>query len=211
MVSDPFDRASGEYDLWYLENPLILNAEREAISRLGMEGRTLDVGCGTGILTPQRAVGLDPSLPMLMLARDRGVEVVRGWGEHLPFVNSSFDHVLMTAAISFVDEPYKTVAEASRVLVEGGTLGICFINSLSDWGEFYAMKARKGHPIYSHARFMSLEEVDELLSSNSMGLELTVSCLQDPPGTSPGPDDVITGSVEGGFVCALGRKVQTTE
>ena len=104
MGESPFDKVADDYDSWYVDNPDALDLEREAISQMMMGGRVLDVGCGTGMLTPPGALGLDISLPMLRRAMDRDIEVVMGRAEDLPFRDASFDHVLMTATISFLHD-----------------------------------------------------------------------------------------------------------
>ena len=62
------------------------------------EGRTLDLGCGTGRNLPlydgrARAIGIDPCIETLQAARKRapGVPLVLGVAERLPFRTGVFE------------------------------------------------------------------------------------------------------------------------
>ena len=167
----------------------------------------MDVGGGTGILTPMGSVCIDPSQKMLERAMGRGLKVVRGKAEYLPFRDSSFDHVLMTAAISFFSDPHISIGEASRVIRGDGTISICFINSHSPWGDLYKKKASKGHPLYSQARFLDIDDIERIMSENGIEIDLVISCLQSEPGEELAENDVVEGA-SGGFVCARGKRSQ---
>jgi SAM-dependent methyltransferase len=71
-------------------------------------------------------VGLDPSAAMLAVARERGpgAALVRGRAESLPFAAQAFGAVLCVYVIHHLDDPARFVAEAARVLGEGGTLSV---------------------------------------------------------------------------------------
>jgi len=93
----------------------------------------LEVGHGPGHLLPElhrrgyRAIGLDPSPQMGVLARNRlrarGMQlpVIRGRAQHLPFLSSSFDTVIATFPTDFIFDPL-TLSEVARVLAPGGSL-----------------------------------------------------------------------------------------
>ena len=76
----------------------------------------LDLGCGTGLLSKyvkcELMVGIDPSLPMLKKAKARGVDVVQGVGERLPFRSQAFDAVFL---FTVVHEDLSMINEAIRV------------------------------------------------------------------------------------------------
>jgi SAM-dependent methyltransferase len=101
------------------------------IQRYTEPGRTLDLGCGTGLLAERVAAagytvtGLDPSRNMLRHLRHRRPDVatVTGGGEALPFADGSFDLTYCIAVMHHVAEPdavRRTLGEMARVTRPGG-------------------------------------------------------------------------------------------
>ena len=88
--------------------------------------RILDLGCGDGQLTARiapsgaKVTGLDASPQMAAAARSRGIEVMEGSAESLPFADSSFDAVFSNAALHWVRDQEAMLAEVHRVLIPGG-------------------------------------------------------------------------------------------
>lgn len=104
---------------------------------IGPGSRVLDVGCGTGELLEHlqergaRASGVDPAPRMVELARARaaGADVRSGDFERLPFDDGAFDALLAVNAFQFAADEEAALAEAGRVLMPGGALG------LAGWAE----------------------------------------------------------------------------
>jgi ubiquinone/menaquinone biosynthesis C-methylase UbiE/DNA-binding transcriptional ArsR family regulator len=95
----------------------------------------LDLGTGTGRMLEmfgpglERGLGIDLSLDMLLLARDRleraGLKhcsVRQGDIYDLPLANDSFDVVILHQVLHFLDDGGRAVKEAARVLRPGGRL-----------------------------------------------------------------------------------------
>ena len=95
----------------------------------------LDLGTGTGRMLElfgreiERGLGLDLSLDMLLLARDRleraGMKhcsVRQGDIYDLPLGNDSFDVVILHQVLHFLDDGARAIREAARVLRPGGRL-----------------------------------------------------------------------------------------
>jgi ubiquinone/menaquinone biosynthesis C-methylase UbiE len=95
----------------------------------------LDLGTGTGrmleMFGPQieRGLGLDLSLDMLLLARDRleraglkNCSVRQGDIYDLQIADDSFDAVIIHQVLHFLDDGARAVKEAARVLRPGGSL-----------------------------------------------------------------------------------------
>jgi len=95
----------------------------------------LDLGTGTGRMLElfgreiERGLGLDLSLDMLLLARDRleraGLKhcsVRQGDLYDLPLANASFDVVILHQVLHFLEDGGRAVKEAARVLRPGGRL-----------------------------------------------------------------------------------------
>ena len=107
---------------------------REALVRagLGPGQRVLDLACGTGVLARHamdlvgvtgRVLALDPSLPMLIEARRRGViALTAGIAEALPLPAETLDFVALGYALRHVADLRLAFAELWRVLRPGGRL-----------------------------------------------------------------------------------------
>ena len=116
--------------------------------------RVLELGCGTGrLLVPlaragARMVGLDRSEPMIGVARARirrlprvrRPPILRGDIRALPFKRATFGTVMapygMLQSLLGDDDVRATLAEAGRVLVRGGVLGIDLVPDLLAWAEY---------------------------------------------------------------------------
>jgi ubiquinone/menaquinone biosynthesis C-methylase UbiE len=83
------------------------------------DGRVLDVGCGTSILTKlirgKFVVGLDLSESMIKKGRTPDIIYVIGTAEALPFKNRSFDSVVSTTMLQDVANPKAALSEMVRV------------------------------------------------------------------------------------------------
>ena len=96
---------------------------------LGDASRVIDAGAGTGISTRllgARAVGVDPSLDMILTAGDARFVLARA--ETLPFRNAAADLVTSFNAFHWF-QPDAFFAEAHRVLARGGRLALVW----NDW------------------------------------------------------------------------------
>ncbi len=181
-----FDEHVYKYDLWY-ERPFGRSAfelELRCLKKLtGSFRRGLEVGVGTGRFASGLGItyGIDPSFEMLKLARERGIKVVRGEGENLPFKDDSFNLVLVAVSICFVREPIRVLEEISRVLRSEGKLLLGLVVRESPWAKFYMRKARAGHPIYREAKFYSMAEVERMLTVSGFRRERLLSTLLEEP------------------------------
>jgi len=164
------------------------------------------VGTGTGFFAWRLGVeyGIDPSVHMLELARMRGVEVVAGVGEALPFRDSVFGAVLLVVTLCFVDDPASVVREAARVLRPGGYLVACIVPRESEWGRYYE-SIKNSSPFYRIARFLSTVEVEALVEGAGLKTVKWVSTLTYGPLDVPRPEEPFEG-LGGGFSCLRARK-----
>ena len=198
-----FDELRDVYDSWYKENWLLAEMEVSTVARLLRKRPVLEVGVGSGFFAKRLEVenGVDPSIGMLELALKRGIEVVQGIGEKLPYRNSSFNTILLIVTLCFVDDVDEVLRESHRVLRNGGDVISCIIPRESPWGQYYLMLAREGHPFYSRARFLSVNELVDRLEKARFRVDKMLGVLSFGPLDKPRweePSEDIRGK---GFVC----------
>lgn len=158
--------------------------------RPGRGERILDAGSGTGIFTHEilahgaEVVGLDISLAMLARAAERiaprrlpgrrdpgplragetGNDVcyraVAADMAALPFADRSFDKSVSIAALEFVADEKRAVAELFRVTRPGGEVVVATLNSLSPWAARRSENARRDpESIFNRVFFRSPAEL----------------------------------------------------
>jgi len=117
------------------------------------EAHLLDVGCGWGRvivglkqhIPTLRVVGMDLTERLLRLAEEvvpsetgmKDVRFVRGNAQCLPFADASFDAVISTRVLQYVQDPVAAVAEFQRVLRPGGRAVVFLPNK---WNPYLRLK-----------------------------------------------------------------------
>ena len=159
----PFNEHVAEYEQWYEKYPFVFQSEVEAIRELLPTGNNIygiEVALGTGRFAKELGIkeGIEPSPNMRALALKRGIEVLAGEAERLPYKDMHFDFVLMVFCISYFDDLPAAFSEAKRVLKNGGSLIVGFIDKDSIIGKFY--EQRKPESIfYKQANFYSTKRI----------------------------------------------------
>ena len=153
MSDRPFDEHAAEYDSWFLQNRNVLQSEVELLAgALQNPGRTLSVGCGSGlfemILRDSHDIdihfGVEPAEGMAEIAMKRGMEVKIGPAETLPFDDDSFDTVLFNGTPSYIGDLKRAFQEASRVLRDGGHVVVADVPAESSYGTLYRLASLIG-------------------------------------------------------------------
>ena len=206
---DHFQRTAASYDAWYDAHPALYRTELAALRKaVPRRGRGLEVGVGTGRFAAPLSVryGLDPSPGMLGLAKGRGIRVVQGFGEALPFKSASFDLVLIVFVIEFVDGAGGFLGEAARVLRSGGTIVVGFMDKASAWGRYF----RRSSTVRDHFPPPSPADLISVLESVGLGFEASWQTLFAPPPDLPRVERPRTGFGQGGFVALKAVKGRKT-
>ncbi|MBN1804978.1 MAG: class I SAM-dependent methyltransferase [Sedimentisphaerales bacterium] len=211
----PFNLTAKSYDQWYdtFRGRQIFDAELECLQSVSpiCEGRWLEVGVGTGRFASRMGIkeGIDSSAAMLELAAWRGITTYSGYAEDLPFEMSSFGGILMTFTLCFIELPEKALNQCQRVLKPDGQLLIGLILADGPWGKAYQEKKNHGHPIYSHARFLTIENTIAIAKKSGFGLQRSACTLFFEPDELPSiPADIEQGiSEQAGFAALLFSKV----
>jgi ubiquinone/menaquinone biosynthesis C-methylase UbiE len=159
-----FDEFASDYDHWFDEHGAVYETQvRMVRDAVPCTGRGLEVGVGSGRFAVPLGVryGIDPSRNLAEMAMARGIEVVLGEGEHLPYRPETFDYVLMMTVICFLDNPPEVFREIFRVLVPGGDLILGFIEKDGEIATQYRQEKIKGR-FLRFARFRTVDEVVQL-------------------------------------------------
>lgn len=162
----PFQENATEYDAWFEKHPDQYQAELETLrSLMPASGRGVEIGVGTGRFAGPLgiSVGIEPSPRMAEVARRRGIEVVEGVAESLPFADNSFDFAVMVTVVCFLDDIAKAFQETWRILKPSGTFVIGFIDRESELGRIYSQKTEES-TFYRDANFYSVSELVVLLT-----------------------------------------------
>ena len=141
LAQDLFDGVAHSYDTWaqVLTFFQYLRWREFLVSQMAVRpGKlVLDVCTGTAGVALEivdhhdgQVVGLDVSHSMLEAglravekrSLDGRVQLTQGRAEHLPFPDETFDTVVFTYLLRYVQDPAATIRELSRVLKPGGEL-----------------------------------------------------------------------------------------
>jgi SAM-dependent methyltransferase len=162
-----FDEHARAYDDWFETHESFYTAELAAIkSLLPATGNGIEIGVGTGRFAIPLGIktGIDPSLPMLVTARDRGINAIDGVAEKLPIEPETFDYALFVTTICFLDSLDQAFGEVSRILKPNGTVVIGFIEKESALGRIYRQRKAESR-FYREATFHTAGEVIQALKS----------------------------------------------
>jgi ubiquinone/menaquinone biosynthesis C-methylase UbiE len=209
MVSSAkiFDRHWEKYENWFEEHKSTYCLEVKAIKKAKSEGFGLEVGVGSGRFASllDVKIGIDPSKNMLNLAKKRGIQVIQGAGEYLPFKDNTFDFALIVVTLCFVEEPEYVLNETCRVLKRGGRLIVGEINRDSQLGRLYEAK-RKKSVFYKAATFYSSNEIIGMFDKVGIRYLESYQTLLQPPIVPEIEEEPEKGLDKGGFVVIVGVK-----
>jgi SAM-dependent methyltransferase len=204
----PFEGHHQRYEAWFQAHEAAYISELLALRPfVPWEGEGLEIGVGSGRFAAPLGIttGLDPSPAMLAHAAGRGIRVVEGQAEALPWREGAFDHALVVTTICFVDSAPAMLAEAFRVLRPGGRLNIGFVDRESALGADYLAHQHES-VFYREATFFSADEVERLLVEAGFTLEAWGQTLSRPLPAIDSIEPLRPGRGEDAFVVAAARR-----
>lgn len=205
-MSGIFDKYYKRYDSWYDRNKFAYSGELEAVKKfLPQRGKGLEIGVGTGRFAVPLgiATGVDPSKKMLEIAKKRGINTILGYGEKLPFRDSTFDYVAIIITLCFVKDPPEVLREAGRVLKKNGKLILGIIDKDSFLGKYYQ---KKKSIFYKEANLFGIKEVINLLKSAGFKYFSCYQTIFHLPKEMDFIEPPQEGFGRGGFVVIKGEK-----
>ena len=208
-----FENNVERYEQWFMDNPLAYVSELRMVRELlPTSGSGIEIGLGTGRFAAPLGItkGIEPSRSMAELARKKGIEVIPGVAEHLPFKDKEFGFVLMVTTVCFLDDMEMAFQEVSRVLKPGGSFVIGFVDRDSPLGKEYQKRKDKS-AFYQHATFYSTDDIVSHLQRAGFGKLVFRQTLFRPLAEMVEVESAKEGHGQGSFVVVRGEKSETSK
>lgn len=176
---------------------------------LPKEGIDVKIGVGSAKFAEPLGIkyGVEPSVKMREIARKRGIDVVEGVAENLPYNDSKFDYALMVTTLCFLDDVNAALKEVHRVLKLECYFINGFVDNESKIGKIYE-KYKQKSVFYRIARFYSVYEVvkhlEEAGFKNFEFNQTIFHSLEEIQSVEP----VKSGYGEGSFVVIRAKKTK---
>ena len=161
MKIEPFEIYAQKYEDWFERNKFAYESELQAVkAMLPKEGVGIEIGVGSARFAAPLGIkyGVEPSAKMREIAIKRGIDVVKGNAENLPYDDSKFDYALMVTTLCFLDDVNSAFKEVHRVLKPAGYFINGFVDNKSKIGKIYE-KHKEESVFYRIARFYTVNEV----------------------------------------------------
>jgi len=207
-----FDKYPGAYDQWFENHASYYQAELAAIRQLlPVSGTGIEIGVGSGRFSAPLGIrtGLDPSPAMLARARARGIVTIQGVAEYLPLKTETFDYALFVTTICYLDSLKLAFDEVFRILKQGGSVVIGFIDKESPLGKAYEQR-RDDSRFYREASFHSVDEVSDALETAGFIRLVFVQTLFPEEDEAVSGQNPAEGHGDGAFVVVRGDKPGNT-
>jgi ubiquinone/menaquinone biosynthesis C-methylase UbiE len=144
-----------------------INERNQIASKMvGTGKKVLDVGCGHGelmdLLRKDNIVyGIDFTTKMVDDSIKKGLKVIWGEAENIPFPNNHFDTVCALGLIEYLPTDDSFLNEVKRVLKPNGIAIVSFRNALfSIWsGREFAPERRTHNPDKLQCKGFKIEEI----------------------------------------------------
>ncbi|MDP8248243.1 MAG: class I SAM-dependent methyltransferase [Candidatus Tritonobacter lacicola] len=208
MIGEEFHTHADNYDEWFERHLPAYLSELDVVRGLLPEnGFGIEIGVGTARFAGYLKIplGVDISLNMLLLARERGTKVVMARGEDLPFHEGIFDYVLMVTLLCFTEKPTIIIREAARILKKEGRLIIGIIDRESLLGRKYQARKRMSR-FYQRVKFLSPDELVSILEKEGLSPVDCRQCIFQDPDSITEVESPDKGCGRGAFVAIAAVK-----
>ena len=160
-----FEEYTMEYDNWFVKNNNLYLSELNAIKEfIPVNKNGIEIGIGTGqfALPLGINIGVEPSVKMAEVSKNKGINVIKAVAENLPVDNEKYDFVLMVTTVCFFDDVQQAFNEAYRILKHNGFIIVGLIDKNSELGKIYE-KNKTQSKFYNQANFYSVDEITNYL------------------------------------------------
>jgi ubiquinone/menaquinone biosynthesis C-methylase UbiE len=205
---EPFEEHPKKYERWFENNKYVYRSEVNAIKSIMPDFKKgVEIGAGSGrfALPLDIEYGVEPSRAMREIAERRGIKVIEGIAENLPYEDSSFEVALMVTTLCFLDDVEKAFCEVCRILEPGGFFINGFVDKNSKTGKIY-QKNKKESVFYRVASFYSVEEVIGILEKTGFKNFKFRQTIFDLPDKITEEQEAREGYGEGSFVVIRAQK-----
>ena len=167
MKTDVFSEHVEAYEAWYEKYPMVYQSElaaiKEQLLKLSENINGIEVGLGTGRFAQPLGIkeGIEPSTEMAKIAVKRGIEIMEGVAERLPYSDLHFDFVLFVT-ICHLKDIKAAFSQAHRVLKHGGAIIIGFLDKDQSIAKQYEEKRDRSN-FFKHASFYPVNRIEKLL------------------------------------------------
>ena len=168
LQTEIFNNNVEAYEAWYDTYPEVFQSElaaiREQLLKLPEDIYGIEVGLGTGRFSKALGIkeGIEPSEEMAKKAIKRGIEIMKGVAEKLPYGDYHFDFILFVT-ICHLNNLKAALKEAHRVLKPGGSIIIAFLDKDQTIAQQYEEK-RYLSTFFKNATYYSVDKVKDLLN-----------------------------------------------
>ena len=168
-IIETFDAHVSQYEKWYDDHPEVYQSEvlalQEKFLELPQNIIGIEVGLGTGRFSKPLGIkeGIEPSMEMAAKAIKRGIEIMEGTAEHLPYAALQFDFVLFVT-VCFLTDIKRALREAHRVLKPNGAIIIGFLDKERSVAKQYIAKKNQSN-FYGKARFYTVDRLTKVLEN----------------------------------------------
>jgi SAM-dependent methyltransferase len=185
-VFSPFDNLASEYDAWFdKDGSLVFFIEVQALKTLlpSLPKPWLEIGVGSGRFAQALGIetGIDPSIKLIQMARNRGIKAFQGSGEDELYSQETIGTVFLIVTLCFLISPLDVLKQVNRILIPDGKVVLGLVLKESPWGRFYQQKKNDGHRFYKYATFYNYEGITKLLTQAGFLTERVISTLFQKP------------------------------